>query len=106
MDQPRASQRYEPKQATDEEALVKQILELVGEYPRYGYRFIAAKLRQAGWKINNKRVYRLWRREGLKVSQKKRKKRRLGKKENGCDRRRARAFPPGNRADWSGHGQN
>ena len=54
MDQPRTSQRYEPKQATDEEALVKQILELVGEYPRYGYRFIAAKLRQAGWKINNK----------------------------------------------------
>src|SRR6185295_8833313 len=57
--------------------------------PRYGYRFITAKLRQEGWRVNRKRVYRLWRREGLKVPKKKRKKRRLGTSENACHRQRA-----------------
>jgi putative transposase len=68
---------------------MKRILELVREHPRYGYRFITAKLRQEGWHVSAKRIYRLWRREGLKVPQKKRKKRRLGTSLNSCDRRRA-----------------
>ena len=50
---------------------------------------VAAKLRQEGWRVNAKRVYRLWRREGLKVPRKKRKKRRLGSSKNACIRRRA-----------------
>jgi len=57
---------------------VSRMLELSRRYPRYVYRMITAKLRQEGWRVNAKRVYRLWRREGLKVPQKKRKKRRLG----------------------------
>ena len=89
LDQPRASQRYEAKPRDDEGALVTRILELAREHPRYGYRFITAKLRQEGWPVNRKRVYRLWRREGLKVPQKKRKRRRLGSSENACHRRRA-----------------
>jgi putative transposase len=89
LDQPRASQRYEPQPRSDESALVKRMLELARQHPRYGYRFITAKLRQEGWTVNAKRVYRLWRREGLKVPQKKRKKRRLGTSENACHRRRA-----------------
>jgi transposase InsO family protein len=89
LDQPRSSQRYQAKARDDEEALVKQMLELVRAHPRYGYRMITAKLRQAGWEVNRKRVYRLWRREGLKVPQKKRKKCRLGTSENACYRRRA-----------------
>ena len=63
--------------------------ELVREYPRYGYRFIWAKLRQRGWHVNVKKVYRLWRREGFKVPRKARKKRRLGHSGNSCVRRRA-----------------
>lgn len=35
--------------------------------PRYGYRKIAELLRRAGWLVSDKRVERLWRREGLKV---------------------------------------
>ena len=66
-----------------------RMLELVRENCRYGYRRIAALLRQEGWQVNLKRVYRLWRQEGLKVPQKKRKRRRLGVKENGCYHRRA-----------------
>jgi transposase InsO family protein len=65
------------------------MLELVREHPRYGYRFITALLRQDGWKVNRKRVYRLWRQEGLQVPKKQRKKRRLGTSEGGCARRRA-----------------
>lgn len=89
IDQPRTSQRYVAKPREDEQALVKRMLELARKHPRYGYRFITAKLRQEGWQVNRKRVYRLWRREGLKVPQKKRKRRRLGTSENGCQRRRA-----------------
>ena len=89
LDQPRASQRYAARPVSDEAALVMRILELVRVHPRYGYRFITAKLRQEGWHVNAKRIYRLWRREGLKVPKKKRKRRRLGTSENACHRRRA-----------------
>ena len=87
--QSRSSQRYQPQVREDEPRLVKRMLELVRQYPRYGYRFITAKLRQEGWMVNPKRIYRLWRREGLKVPKKKRKKRRLGMSANGCQRRKA-----------------
>lgn len=87
--QPRASQRYQAKPRSDEASLVKRMLELAGQHVRYGYRRIAALLRREGWPVNLKRVYRLWQREGLKVPQKKRKKRRLGQSENGCVHRRA-----------------
>lgn len=89
LDQPRTSQRYQAQPRPDEASLVKRMLELVRAHPRYGYRFITAKLRQEGWHVNAKRVYRLWRREGLKVPKKKRKRRRLGASSNACHRRRA-----------------
>jgi putative transposase len=70
---------------------VQRILELVGQHPRYGYRRIWALLRQEGFRVNRKRVYRLWRRQGLKVPRRKKKKRRPGHEENGCSRRRSLA---------------
>jgi transposase InsO family protein len=69
--------------------LLLRIRELAREHPRYGYRRITALLRREGWSVNRKRVHRLWRREGLKVPQRQRKRRRLGSSENGCTRRRA-----------------
>lgn len=89
VDQPRQTQRYESKPKDDEPALIKRMLDLVRQFPRYGYRMICHKLRQLGWRINFKRVYRLWRQEGLKVPLKKRKKRRLGNSSNSTQRRRA-----------------
>jgi transposase InsO family protein len=90
LGQPRRTQRYRPRRRDDEGALVKRMLEIVRRHPRYGYRRVWAILRrQEGWRVNLKRVYRLWRREGLKVPQNKRKKRRLGTADNGCFRRRA-----------------
>jgi len=89
IDQPRSCQRYAAKPRDDEGALVKRMLELVRQRPRFGYRRIAALLRKEFWCASATRIYRLWRRERLKVPQKKRKRRRLGKSENGCHRRRA-----------------
>jgi len=60
--------------------------ELVRVHPRYGYRRITVLLRREGFRAGFDRVYRLWRREGLKVPQKQRKKRRLGRSANGCVR--------------------
>ena len=78
LGQQRSTQRYQAKEVSVEE---KQILarmhELVRKYPRYGYRMIGAKLRQEGWRINPKRMYRMWRQEGFKVPKKTRKKRRF-----------------------------
>jgi len=65
------------------------MLELVAKHPRYGYRRIWALLRREDWRVNRKRIYRLWRQEGLKVPQKQRKTRRLGCSANSCVRRRA-----------------
>jgi len=65
--------------------------ELALRHPRYGYRRVAALLHRDGWRVNRKRVHRLWRREGLKVVQKQRKTRRIpdGSGDNACHRRRA-----------------
>ena len=87
--QSRSSQRYEPLDNEEEKRLVGEMLAFVGQHPRYGYRRIWALLRRAGWRVNRKRIYRLWIQEGLKVPQKQRKRRRLGCSENSCVRRKA-----------------
>jgi transposase InsO family protein len=56
----------------------QQILSLSREHPRYGYRRVTALLRREGHEINVKRVQRVRRQEGLQVSRKQRKLRRLG----------------------------
>ena len=89
LDQSRSSQRYRPLTDEEEKRLIAEMLALVGQHPRYGYRRIWALLRRSGWRVNRKRIYRLWVQEGLKVPQKQRKRRRLGHSENSCVRRKA-----------------
>jgi len=89
VDQPRSTQRYAGQPPDDEPKLVARMLELVRQRPRFGYRRIAALLRAEGWAVNVKRVYRLWRREGLKVPRKSRKRRGMGSSANACHVRRA-----------------
>jgi transposase InsO family protein len=89
LEQPRSTQRYAPREDEEEQRLVARIHELVREHPRYGYRFITALLKQEGWQVNRKRVYRIWQQEGFRVPRKQRKKRRLGSSAGGCVRRRA-----------------
>jgi len=50
---------------------------------------ITALLRADGWAVNRKRVYRIWRQEGLKVPQKQIKRTRLGCSDNSCVRQKA-----------------
>jgi len=40
---------------------VARIVGLAREYGRYGYRRITALLRREGWRVNAKRVERIWR---------------------------------------------
>jgi putative transposase len=46
--------------------------------PRWGWRRAAKMARRAGWRVNDKRIRRLWREEGLRVPQRRRKKRLTG----------------------------
>jgi transposase InsO family protein len=61
LGQYRSTQRKLPRGREDEGRLVADIIELTRQYGRYGYRKIAALLRQAGWLVNDKRVERIWR---------------------------------------------
>ena len=45
-------------------AQTADIIALASRYGGYGYRRIAAMLRDAGWAVNVKRAERIWRREG------------------------------------------
>jgi putative transposase len=89
LGQSRRTQRYVPRRPDDEAKLTERMLELVRHHPRYGYRRIGALLRREGWKVNGKRVWRLWKMQGLKVPQNTRKKRRLGSSDNGIARQKA-----------------
>jgi putative transposase len=50
LDQPRSSQRYQPQPRSDEPAVVKRMLELVRQRPRFGYRRIGRMLASEGWR--------------------------------------------------------
>src|SRR5690606_3935307 len=65
--QHRSTQRRRLRPRSDEKRLTADIVRLASIYGRYGYRRITALLRQEGWRVNAKRVERIWRREGLKV---------------------------------------
>jgi HTH-like domain len=54
----------------------------------HGYRKVAALLRHGGWTINDKRVERIWQREGLKVSHKQTPRGRLWLADRSCIRLR------------------
>lgn len=67
---------------------MKRMIELATQYGRYGYRIITGMLRNEGWRVNHKRVERLWRQEGLKVPQRQRPRRRLWLADGSCVRLR------------------
>ena len=61
---------------------------LATRYGRYGYRRIRRMLVDEGWRVNVKRVWRIWRREGLKVPKKQPKRGRLWLDDGSCVRLR------------------
>ncbi|HVA90306.1 MAG TPA: IS3 family transposase, partial [Chloroflexota bacterium] len=61
-----------------EQQLRFRLKEISKDWPRYGFRRAWALLRQEGWKVNKKRVQRIWREEGLRVPVYAPKRRRVG----------------------------
>ena len=72
----RSSLQYRPARR-DDDALRLALIRLAKQYRRYGYRKIAELLRIEGWKVNHKKVERIWREEGLQLPQRHKKRRRL-----------------------------
>ena len=88
LDVYRSSHPYLAKTNDEENVLLQRITELTTQYGRYGYRRITALLQTEGWKINHKRVERLWRQEDLKVPQQQPKRRHLWLNDGSCVRLR------------------
>jgi putative transposase len=73
--QHRSTQRLPPPVVSDEEQFLRGYLrDFSKNRPRWGWRRAAKQLRREGFGVNNKRIQRLWRDEGLKVPYRKRKK--------------------------------
>lgn len=89
LGQHRSTQRKTPQGRDDEAELTEDVVALARKYGRYGYRKIAELLRTtAGWVVNDKRVERIWRLEGLKVPAKQPKRGRLWLNDGSCIRLR------------------
>jgi len=86
----RAAYRYMPLPREDEEPLRAEVIRMASTYGRYGYRFIAGMMRNAGWgQATTSRVARIWREEGLKIPQKQHPRGRLWLNDGSCIRLRA-----------------
>lgn len=89
ISQPRSTQRYRPLQPDKDAALAADLKRLSAAHPRAGYRMAAALLRRSGMEVNFKRVQRVWRREGLRVPRRQRKRQRTGAGQSGSQRLKA-----------------
>lgn len=65
----RSTFNYKPRPKNDE-ALLARIHEIALTRVRYGYWRIYTLLRREGWYVNHKRVYRLYKQEGLNLRSK------------------------------------
>lgn len=88
LGQPRSTQQNPPEEPDDKKQVREKVVKLAQDYGRYGYRRVTALVRKAGWKVNHKRVERIWRQEGLKVPSKQPKKKRLWLGDGSCIRLR------------------
>jgi len=84
----RSTQRYSTAEPKDDGSLRLALIRLAKQYGRYGYRKIAELLRVEGWKINHKKVERLWREEGLQLPKRHKKRKRLYHKDSSIIRLR------------------
>lgn len=79
--------RYHGVERNDD-ALRLELIRLAKQYGRYGYRMIGGLLRAEGWKVNHKKVERLWREEGLQLPVRHKKRKRLYHKDSSVIRLR------------------
>jgi len=88
LGQARSTQRHQVQLRSDEDALTAAIVALAGRFGRYGYKRITGLLQMAGWNVNQKRVQRIWRSQGLKVPKRQPKRGRLWLADGSCIRLR------------------
>jgi putative transposase len=69
-----SSWNYRKRRRPLEEAIRRRLCELAATHVRYGYRRLTVLLRREGWKVNAKRIYRLYSQEQLIVRTKQRRK--------------------------------
>jgi putative transposase len=86
-----STQRHESDVAPDDAALRAELRRISRRRPRWGYRRAHQLLLDEGWRLNRKRTQRLWREEGLRVPQRRRKRQRLGDSTVPAERLRAEA---------------
>jgi putative transposase len=65
LSQSRCTQRYDSRRQEADAPLIEAMKRLSKQHPQFGYRRVMALLRAEGWSVNHKRVYRLWRQEGI-----------------------------------------
>ncbi len=75
--QMRTTQRYQPRHSQEKTMVRSRVIALATEYGRYGYRLVWGMMRNEGYLVNHKRVYRIWREEGLKIPTKQPRRRQL-----------------------------
>jgi len=64
----RSTIRYKRQPRSEEATLIRAIRRLARRHLRYGYKRIHALLLRQGWRVNGKRVRRLWNQLGLRRS--------------------------------------
>jgi len=84
----RATRRYAPKEDEINKIIRPRVVSYASKYGRYGYMRVTALIRAEGFRVNHKRVYRIWREEGLKVPFKQPKRARLWLNDGSCIRKR------------------
>jgi hypothetical protein len=62
VSQHRSTNRHQPDAGVFERRLVARLHELANDHPQEGYKTIHRRLRWEGWRVNHKRIERLWRR--------------------------------------------
>lgn len=73
----RSTYRYTPRPSTDE-PLAARMRDIALTRVRYGFWRIYVLLRREGWRVNHKRVYRLYKQEGLNLRSKRPRRNRAG----------------------------
>ncbi|MEO6202829.1 MAG: IS3 family transposase [Nitrospirales bacterium] len=68
----RSGMRYQSKRPKRDARLAQALRGVAKRYPQWGYRLAEGFLRRRGWRVNLKRVHRLWRQCGLQVPPRKR----------------------------------
>ena len=73
----RRSVWYAKSTARDQNALCQRIRDIAMNRPRFGYLRVLVMLKREGWQVGKKRVYRLYRQEGLQLRMKVKRRKRI-----------------------------